>query len=332
MEDRIRQRYSDDVLQQMMARYEIPTDGIHLLDGFESFIYEFIMGERSYILRIAHTLRRSINLIQGEVDWINFLSAGGASVARAVPSTKGNLVEMVADDSGGHFLGTAFEKASGKPPGKELLKADLFVRYGQLLGRMHALSRQYHPASEARRRLEWNDPEMLYAETWLGSEDRIALEKYWVLREYLENLPMDEDSYGLIHQDAHYGNLFVDEGGRITLFDFDDCCYSWYMNDIAIVLFYAVLGQENGPLFTREFMTHFLHGYRQENDLNPEWLKEIPSFLKLREIDLYAVIHRSFDVENLEDPWVAYYMRGRKQRIEENIPFADYNFEELGDA
>jgi len=332
MEDRIRQRYSDDVLQRVLARYEIPSEKIHLLDGFESFIYEFRKQNRSYILRIGHTLRRSINLIQGEVDWINFLAAGGASVARAVPSAHGNLVEMVADDSGGHFLGTAFEKAPGRPPAKELMKADLFVRYGKLLGRIHGLSRQYHPTSEATRRLEWNDPEMLFAEKWLGSEDRIALEKYWLLREYLENLPMDEASYGLIHQDAHYGNFFVDEGGRITLFDFDDCCTSWYMNDIAIVLFYAALGQEDMPQFTREFMTHFLHGYRQEYHLDPKWFKEIPHFLKLREIDLYAVIHRSFDVENLEDPWVAYYMRGRKQRIEENIPFIDFHFEELGGA
>jgi len=104
------------------------------------------------------------------------------------------------------------------------------------------------------------------------------------------------------------------------------------MNDIAIVLFYAALGQEDMPQFTREFMTHFLHGYRQENNLDPKWFKEIPYFLKLREIDLYAVIHRSFDVENIKDPWVAYYMRGRKQRIEEDIPFIDFHFEELGGA
>lgn len=26
-------------------------------------------------------------------------------------------------------------------------------------------------------------------------------------------------------------------------------------------------------------------------------------FMKLREIDLYTVIHRSFDVNNLDDPW-----------------------------
>jgi hypothetical protein len=51
--------------------------------------------------------------------------------------------------------------------------------------------------------------------------------------------------------------------------------------------------------------------------------------LKLREIDLYAVIHRSFDVDNLDDPWVARYMHNRKQRIEDGVPTIDFDFESL---
>jgi len=120
--------------------------------------------------------------------------------------------------------------------------------------------------------------------------------------------------------------MFVDGQGVITLFDFDDCNYSWFINDIAIVLFYIAMGKEDQAAFTREFMTHFLHGYREENQLDKSWLKEIPAFLKLREIDLYAVIHRSFDVENIDHPWVAMYMENRKQRIEEGIPFIDFDF------
>ncbi len=329
MEDHIRQRFSDAILRIVKLRYEIPSESLRLLAGFESFIYEFDRGDKAYILRISHTLRRSMNLIQGEVDWINFLSAGGASVARAVPSIRGHLVEAVEDGSGGQFLATAFDKAPGGPPGKESLKADLFFRYGRHMGQMHAISQKYHPLDEAFRRPDWNDPEMMFAERWLGPENQSILDRYTILRAYLEKLPVDESGYGLIHQDAHYGNFFVDVDGRITLFDFDDCCYSWFMNDIAIVLFYAVLGQDDEPVFTREFMSHFLCGYQQENNLDTKWFKEIPYFLKLREIDLYAVIHRSFDVENLEDPWVAYYMRGRKQRIEEDIPFIDFDFEEL---
>jgi Ser/Thr protein kinase RdoA (MazF antagonist) len=133
----------------------------------------------------------------------------------------------------------------------------------------------------------------------------------------------------LIHFDAHEGNLFVDAGGRITLFDFDDCHYNWYAYDIAIVLFYNVMWAEDPAGFTREFMRHFLYGYAQENTFNPAWLAQIPNFLKMREIDLYAVIHRSFDVEHLDDPWVARYMDGRKQRIQNDAPYIEMDFNQL---
>jgi Ser/Thr protein kinase RdoA (MazF antagonist) len=136
----------------------------------------------------------------------------------------------------------------------------------------------------------------------------------------------------LIHQDAHGGNFFVDDAGRITLFDFDDCAYSWYANDIAIVLFYLITNRADATEVTRKFMPHFLRGYRRESRLDPIWLKEIPHFLKLREIDLYAVIHRSFDVDHLDDPWCAKFMAGRRERIERDVPYGGFDFEAVAES
>ena len=81
MEKKIKERYSDQILQEAMQAFAIQDGHIRLLDGFESFIYEFERDKESFILRIGHSLRRSENLIQGEVDWINYLHQGRASVA-----------------------------------------------------------------------------------------------------------------------------------------------------------------------------------------------------------------------------------------------------------
>ena len=89
------------------------------------------------------------------------------------------------------------------------------------------------------------------------------------------------------------------------------------------------VGLEDPVAFTKEFMPHFLRGYRAENMLDEQWLVEIPTFLKLREIDLYAVIHRSFNVDNIEHPWVAMYMKNRKELIENEVPFIDFDFSTL---
>src|SRR6188472_3361606 len=97
MEQRIKDRFNDTILQEMMQRYGIAAGDIQALNGFESFIFEFRRDAKDYILRITHSMRRSENMIRGEVDWINALADGGVSVARAILSQSGNLVELVED-------------------------------------------------------------------------------------------------------------------------------------------------------------------------------------------------------------------------------------------
>lgn len=157
MERRIKDRFKDEILHQTMGRFGINHDQIRCLDSFESFMYEFTKDDCDYILRIGHTLRRSVELIQGEVDWINCLFDGGASVARAVLSKNGSLVEAVEDGKGGSFLATAFQKAAGGQPWLEHWNETLFRNYVRLIGRLHALSRDYSPPNPAWRRSE-NEP------------------------------------------------------------------------------------------------------------------------------------------------------------------------------
>jgi amicoumacin kinase len=352
MDQQIIARYNDSILQEAMRRYGIAENQIKPLDAFESFIYEFVHAGTDYILRIGHSFRKSEALIQGEVDWINHLARGGVSVARAVVSERGNLVEAIDDGQGGQFLVTAFIRAKGQKPWEAGWTSTRFENYGHLLGKMHALAVDYQPVP-AWRRPEWDDGGQQFIEQYLPASEISAHQKYRAVLEHIARLPKDRASYGLIHQDAHQNNFFMDADGTITLFDFDDCVYSWFSNDIAIVLFYISmdaeeLGFPSAAAFTREFMTHFLRGYRRAYTLDSEWLKEIPVFLKLRELELYAVVHRDFDIQGVEhwslesfkripgfdsnssnNMWIANFMRDRKTVIEKDLPFIDFDFESL---
>lgn len=328
MDPKIAQRYNDSILHEAMERFSIEEDKIELLDGFESFIYEFSRPDGEFILRVGHTLRRTSELIAGEVDWINYLAEGGASVSRAIYSQSGALVEAIDDSQGGQFLVTAFVKAPGVPSWEIAWTPAFVEHYGQIIGRIHTLTKDYIPADPSWRRPEWNSRGNLDLEDWLPSSESAALSKFQSLMHHFEALPKDRQGYGLIHQDAHGVNFYVYEG-KITLFDFDDCVYGWFIYDIAMVLFYAAMWKEDKTAFTDEFMGNFLRGYRGENKLDALWLKELPHFLKLREIDLYAVIHRSMDVENLDDPWCERYMRGRKGKIENNVPYIEFDWNSL---
>jgi len=334
MEKRIRDRYTDEIKQEAMKRYCIAEGDIELLDGFESYIFKYRRDEEDYILRIGHSIRRSPSLIRGEIDWINYLARGGASVAKAVASLEGQFVEELDDLHGGQFLATAFVRAEGKPPWEQPNSEtpDFYEHYGRVIGRMHKLTQTYQPPDPTWRRLEWDDPINWEISEWLPKGDGIVLERYSSLKAHFDTLPRDDTSaYGLIHQDAHRGNMFLDDSGKITLFDFDDCVYSWFIYDIAMVLFYAANGQEDMSGYTENFMKHFLRGYREENRLDARWLKETPHFLKLREIDLYALIHRSFDVENLDNAWCARFMNGRREKIVNETPFIEFEWDSLAE-
>ena len=352
MDQQIIARYNDTILQEAMRRYGIAPEKIRLLDSFESIVYEFEREGQGFILRIGHSFRKSEALIQGEVDWINHLARGGVSVARAIPSENGKLVEVIDDAQGGQFLVTAFIKAQGQQPWLAGWTSTRYENYGRLLGSMHALAVDYEPVP-AWRRPEWNDVSLNFIEQYLPETEVIARQTYETLMEHIHALPKDRSSYGLIHQDAHQNNFFMDDDGTLTLFDFDDCAYSWFINDIAIVLFYISmdaeeLGFKDSASLTHEFMTHFLRGYRQAYPLSPAGLKEIPAFLKLRELELYAVVHRDFQIDGVKHwslerfkqtpgfdinsdghMWIANFMRDRKPRIEQNLPFIEYDFEPL---
>lgn len=326
MEPKIRERFNDDILQEMLKRFGADTDTAEEIEAAESFIYEFTRQGQPLILRIGHSIRRTEGLIRGEMDWINHLAAGGARIAAAVPSASGEWVEVVPDAQGDAFMGTAFVKAQGDHLPRAEWTPEFVQHYGQTIGRIHRLSRDYTVSNPAWRRLAWNDPANFFDDAVLAGEDDEILGKFKALIARLGALPQDE-TYHMIHQDAHSGNFFVDDAGQITLFDFDDCCYGHAIYDIAMVLFYAALSREDAAEFAETFMADFLRGYRQEVDLPEQWLAELPHFLKLREIDLYGFITRDFDPG--EDPWCDAYMEGRRERILNDVPMIDFDFTKL---
>ena len=328
MDPQIAARFNECILQSAIQCYGIAAGHIRLLDGFESFIYEFDRPDGKFILRIGHSQRRTPEQIHGEVDWINYLAAGGAGVARAILSEAGNLVEPLPDGQGDQFLCTAFVKAPGGAVGREQINERLFRNYGRLLGRMHALAKSYAPGDPAWRRAEWDDPNNMTVEAWLPDGNARILEEYRLLKAHLIRLPRDAQGYGMIHQDAHPGNFFVDENYTITLFDFDDCVYGHFIYDIAMVLFYTSTGEKDPAEYTGRFMPVFLSGYREENRLAAYWLEELPNFLKLREIDLFAQIIFS-DSETPRHSWSARYMQGRRKRIESGEPFIRFDWGSL---
>ncbi|GAA0363013.1 phosphotransferase enzyme family protein [Bacillus horti] len=330
MDKRSKALFNDQILAQSAKLFRANVGQMKDLGGFESFIYEFMLDGAEFIMRITHSLHRDKGEMQAEVDWIYFLAQQGVSVAKPIFSVNERLLERIdLDDS--YFLVSAFEKAPGGKVTKENWNEDLFIEWGKITGQMHKHTQSYEPPTGLKRPMWYEDPLLLEAENHLPAGHEIVVKKFSETIQKIKELPQNSDAFGLIHTDLHYGNFFVHEG-KITAFDFDDCSYQYFVSDIAIPLFYSLYGSLSGDdkiSFTRIFMKNFLAGYLTEHCLDKFWLEQLPLFLKLREIELYVVYHRSLDIEKLSDA-EKQRLIVTKSNIENDIPYMNLSLQDLG--
>ena len=203
---------------------------------------------------------------------------------------------------------------------------EYYQNWGQVLGQMHRLTKSYHPISAAVRRPAWFDWE--YASGFPYREQLPAIaHKYDVLIAELAALPKDVDSYGLIHNDFNDGNFTVDyDNGDITVFDFDDSCYFWFVYDLACAWEGGVGRAARRPLAERVafmdlYMAQVMTGYNRENTLSAEWLSRLPLFLRLVQMQELTYYARYLDEPDDE---LQGGLRYKIRCIEDDIPYLGF--------
>lgn len=328
MDKRIQALCTDDIVQAGCAKYGLTLNELVCIGGFQNMVYEYHQNNTSYILRFTHSSLRTQEALGAELEWILHLSDHQVPVSRPILSLQGNWFETV-DLGVSYFMVSSFEKAKGQKMNypKCLQSVDLFEKCGSITGRMHQLAKSYKPIQK---RHTWQQNYYLRnAAEFIPPEQTLVLGNCNQLMGEIMNLTYGKESYGLIHGDINVGNFFVDQDA-ITLFDFDECQYSWFVEDIAVQLYYMVYVYGNDSLKERSlqcqlFMEHFLRGYNRENTISDESLKQMPLFLRLREIIVYIGMWRSYDMTSLND-WTADYLTQSRVRIEKGISIIEDHF------
>jgi Ser/Thr protein kinase RdoA (MazF antagonist) len=333
MDPKIHEFYTEDILAEVCSRFEIDANTLEELDGFESYIYSFEKEGKGYVLRVGHSSHRDPNAVQGEAEFIDYLGANGIHVGRPVRDANGNLVEAIPVKEG-EFVAVAFEKVPGEETSSEDWKdGTLMHKLGCLVGRMHALARDFQPSEERFRRLDWEDDnEIMMGIIQQGlsvEEAALVSAQFQELVEKVRELPKDRSHYGLIHFDVHGGNFFLHHG-EIYLFDFDDCMYSWFANDIAMVFYYGLMGFHDDPAILTFLSKQFISGYNEFSYFDPLWLDYISAFITLRNLDLYARVHH--DIPEAEwDWWCQRLVNGARERRVSGAPLLGVDFSTLLD-
>ncbi|MEH7443939.1 phosphotransferase [Bacillus sp. JJ1122] len=301
-------------------------NGKLITGGFQNQVYEYEVKGFKRILRISDTNRRSCKEIQSELNWLSFLIQNGISVCRPIKSKNGNLLI-----EGEGSIAVSFEKAPGNPANVSSQgewNGSFFKEWGRYIGRIHSLSKQ----TEVQRlfRPRWREDHQDVLKLGMQIQDRIIKEKYLKLLGKLKSFTISNDNFGLIHNDFHQGNFFV-HNGEITAFDFDDCAYYWFANDIAVAFYHAywqgISFRPDIKEFGNYFIDHFFQGYSETNKLTAEIINQIPVFLKIREVFLYHLFVSSWNMSQLED-WQTETLKSIKESIMNETPYSDVLFSE----
>lgn len=327
MDKFVKELLTEDVLVETAKRYGIGKEKVYFVGGFENFIFGFEANDKSFIVRISHSSHRDLDDIKSELDFVFYLAKNGARVSMPVATVSGNLVEKIDASDGSYFIISAFTKAEGRPPKSQDLNEEFLYSYGKTIGQFHKFTKNYVPSEGIKKRFAWyQDPLLMNAKTYLKDEDLVILDRLNELMESIKSTPITANNYGLIHTDVHMGNFFV-KNNELTVFDFDDASYQYFVSDIAIFLFYLIWFKkdEERTEDARFLMTHFLKGYLSENQLSKGDFLAIDKFLKLREIVLYLVIHKTLNIE--ESEFAKNYIRMYRERIINKIPFVELDFD-----
>jgi Ser/Thr protein kinase RdoA (MazF antagonist) len=312
------------VKKAILRNLKIEESELNDLGGFESFVFE--RPANSSIIRMTHVSHRDEEQIQAELEFVYHLADTGAAVCKPLHFDDGKLIRVIDE-----FLISQFERAPGKPTQHEDWNNDLYQRWGSCIGHFHTeantmVNRQFL-------RMKWDEDENINFRARIPSDQESILHYADDNLQSLSLLPQTKDVYGLIHCDAHIGNFF-EKDDKLTFFDFDDCCYQWFVFDVATILLGAVirpsigLSRHEQNTAAIEFLKPFFDGYNRTFEVNAFMLENMPLFLKTRELSLYAVILDHVGLENIKEEFPKRFMMGRQARLLGDEPFLDIDFVE----
>ena len=272
-------------------------------DDGRNLVYVCSKNEvKEYVLRISALGDRSEEEYLAETEFVRYLAENNAPVADVIPSKNGKLVEALDirdtsdkdDDMADVCYVSLFRYAKG------ILLSDngyryrdgapvteLFYNMGKTIGAIHRLSKSFKPVY---RRSEYFDKyNMEYIEKVIPDEYTELKKAISRRLEKFRELPMDADSYGLVHFDFSDGNYHVDmSNGNITTFDFDNCINCWYMFDLAHLWTHGVGwcqfipdGNKRLEYMKNEYFATILEGYRFETDVSEGLLEKLTLFIDM---------------------------------------------------
>ena len=332
------EQHEKDILRFAIRQFNLNAEDLAKFEAFEgcaNLVYACIQNNHPVILRVSFRQDRSYNQIRAELNFINHLSENGVRVARPISSCDAKLIEEYHVEMSPIFL-VCFEKGRGMrvPDNDYRYREDApideyFHNWGKVLGQMHKSSKSFLRENNQIRRPDWFKlhAQQLDIDTIIPAELQLVRDRVRSLLRDIGMLPKDQQCYGLLHGDFNDGNFTVDySNGDITVFDFDDCCYFWFVYELASAWEGGIgrimfKGLDERRSFMRYYMEKVLEGYFSENELSADWIDKIPLFIRLIQVEEFL-----YYVQYLNDPdeEMQAHLRYLIKCIEDDLPYMGF--------
>ena len=251
-------------------------------------------GGETFFLRVHRSGYQSAAAIESELEWLDALRRDTAlPVPKSLTGRDGRWLQTLrpAGMPARHAVLFAPEPGVEPSPNDDLV--GLFATLGRFAAMAHGHAARFVPSPHFTRQV-WDAGAILDSGGLWGdwrrapgvSRDiaKILGRLDHRLREALTAHGQGPERFGLIHADMRLGNLLV-EGDKITLIDFDDCGFCWYMYDFAA----AISFHEADPQ-APAWRAAWLAGYTAVRTLAPADIAILDTMVLLRRMALLAWI------------------------------------------
>ena len=297
--------------REALRRYDgHPDASVELLNVSENATFLVSdPGAGPSVLRVHRLGYHTEQEIASELAWMDALRAeAGVRTPRVLAAADGQRVVTVAQDGRAARHCVRFEFLPGTEPGGgpagepgSQLTGRHFEELGEITARMHQHARSW-VRPEWFTRFHWDYPAAFGDRArwgrWqdgvgVGPAERHVLTRLDdALHARLKAFGQGPERYGLVHADTRLANLLVHQGS-VSVIDFDDSGFSWYLYDLATSVSFFEHSPEVPGL-----VDSWLTGYRRVGQLSAEDEAEIWTFIMFRRLLLLAWIgsHQGVDI------------------------------------
>jgi Ser/Thr protein kinase RdoA (MazF antagonist) len=294
-----------------LPRWGLEGSNLVMINHSENTTYRVTPpgGGAPVILRVHRPGYHTVNGIRSELAWMRALQAeGGVHTPQAIPARDGADIQTVSHPSLTKPRNCVlFEFIEGEEPRQDHDLTEPFKRLGEVTARAHLHSMQWQRPDFFERTV-WDFDHSIGGKPnwgpWTEGPDmtpaRLPLLQRLVdaMGRRLARYGQGADRYGLIHADFRLANLLI-HNGDIRVIDFDDCGLGWFLYDAGT----AVSFFEHRPEVP-SLIDAWAEGYRRVRPLSKEDEAELPTFVILRRMILFAWMgsHAETDLAKQEGP------------------------------